>query len=218
MKYYILRHETNNKIVGVGNQIQSSDKWGPTPYVPIPVDGPINFDFELPIFFMERRAKPTDYLTCVPLSGSFQVFSPKALEVFEKLSLDSYQAYPIQVKHKEEMYNFVALRFSYGRHREFINWAKSEFGLVNRKNGYLPNGEWSYIEDIKFNSWDEFNNRLQPLLNTDFHIRSKKLVYIENMDLDIFRMGNPVVKHFCSEKFKQAVESAGLTGFAFEKI
>lgn len=64
MKYYIVKYETNNKIVGVGTQIQNCDPFGPSPYFDVPLNGPIDFGIEFPTFFMEDRAKRIDFVNC----------------------------------------------------------------------------------------------------------------------------------------------------------
>lgn len=113
---------------------------------------------------------------------------------------------------------YIAIHISFERQNEFIDWEKSEFGLVNQKNGFLPNGDWSYIENLRFTNWDEFNRSFQSYLTTEFNVRIKKIVYVNDLPYDLFRLGNPVVKHFCSEKFKSEVEKGELTGFSFEEL
>lgn len=199
---YKLKHSVNSKEIGIYDQIQTHgtyDRVGPDSYIHVPIDGPIDFDIKFPVFIMEKRARKTDWLTCVPLSGKFLVISPKTLEVFKTQNIDNFQSYPVKISHKDEEYDYYAFYLTTGKQREFINWKESEFSLVNNDGFYNEGGKslWKELKLFKFNNYDEYLSMIRSFRETNQRIRPKTIKFTGFYNSDLFRLRNPVNGYYC---------------------
>jgi len=225
MALYRLNYATDSKVIGINDQIKTHgryDRFGPNSYIRIPIDGPIDFDIQFPVFIMEKKAKKIDLLNCVPLGGNFLVISPKALDLFKKFKLDHYQSFPIKVSHKQEEYSYHAFYLTSGRQREYIDWGKSEFAVVDKRGFYfdIEKGKtiWPELEILKFNSFEEYVIKLRKLRDTGQTVRHRIVKLSDSIHHDFSTFRGPLIGYYCSERFKNAIFENGLTGFDFKPI
>jgi hypothetical protein len=222
-KIFKLTHSTKSEEIGTYSQIQTHeayDRYSPSSYINTPYDGPINYDIQFPVFIMEGEAKKTDLLNCEPLGGKFLVISSNVLNLFKGFNIDQFQSFLIKVSQRDKIYDYYAFYLTSAR-VEYIDWKRSTFVALHEKYGFTIENDstvWYDVEDFRFEDFNDYINKIREYGVGNQQIRPSVIRLSDSIHHDLFKICSPMTGYFCTEKFKEAIIKAGLTGFKFESV
>lgn len=218
MKYFVMEESLDKKIVGsdfpqayrfikgynedASNALFSLYKYKDTfpDYVP-------NLDGVM----LAGYAKLTDFVSN-GFSGSLCILSPKAKAILEQYNLCPHQFYSLGLYKKKVKYDYFLLKLV-SNYSDFVDYEKTSFREYDITSGYKSDSFfvkskeefWERREKIKAEkgiSWGIWGDKL--VMNKDF-----------NCELDFFVISILDANTYVSERLKNAIESAGLTGWEF---
>lgn len=218
MKYFIMEESLNEKIIGgnfpqVYKFIKGYDEDAPNAlfslykyrnafpdYVP-------NLDGVM----LAGYAKLTDFISN-GFSNRLRIMSPRAKAVLGQYNLCSHQFYPLglykrKIKHDYFLFHIVS------DYSDFVDYERTSFQEYDLISGYKSESFfvhskaefWEKREAIKTEkdiSWGIWGDRI--VMNKDF-----------NHELDFFVISILDANTYVSERLKNAIETAGLTGWEF---
>jgi len=217
MQYYKIHQETDQAIIGKYPQLNELRikpldarirQWGIISKWQTDDDVP-----ELHQFNLGYHSKLTDSLTSDFATCQYGLFlSEKGKEVFEKFNTNG-KFYPATVYQRDVPHPYYFLKYEFGG-RSHINWEKSTFIEYHNSVGDIRLGDAVSVSDA-----EDYKAKARA-------VREK---YSEELFWDVFPETVRLTQPFdftpmmcyyliCNERFKEAVEKAGLTGFIFEPI
>lgn len=219
MKYYKLEYNSLNiKETGTQFQCVSVETIGDIQKNIFPLEGKINFEFELPIPIMESKAKQTTLLNSISIDSKFLIFKDYFLDFLTQFNISEYQTWNIRVKQKSQYYNdYKLFILNFPIQKEIVDFEESFF-----YNGRIL--DQSFVGDeikfIDYNSYMLYHNDCQ---NKDDEILKFNQVTFNfnklHTKLDMFRIYNfPFGGYYVSETLKNAIEKERYTGFSFQEI
>ncbi len=181
----------------------------------LPFEGPIDFDFKLPVPKLQNKAKLTTMLSVGNVTAWYYVVNDDFIDFLKEFNIDQFQYWPIDVIQKNKIikgYNLFYLAST--RQREYIDYVNSSFYVGSIK-------DYKFIgDDVKVSNYEEFLKIREELSTKDLMLKNKEIILnLSEAKEDIFRFVNsPVGGHYVSQRFKQAIEDNNFTGIAFLEI
>lgn len=216
MNFYKVKDSTNLKSVGTFPQVE-------TGIYPIMDNNPnfignnflkkIDFQAELSIPILSKKAKLTDLISCSIMGFSNSLLiSTKLKFILEKYVTNSVQFFEAPIMYKESKVSGYWITHPYKYNYEAINYTKC---IIRRQNLF----DYTQKEAIQINSAEEFECLISERNKEIFWSYSfEKLVLQSNIPELIFLIGIQGLGYCVSEKVKQEIESAGCTGIEFEPV
>ncbi|MCC6280694.1 MAG: hypothetical protein IT262_08845 [Saprospiraceae bacterium] len=208
MKLFKLEQSVEGPIIGDFPQVQEkwpwlTDRWGENSYTMTPLKGRIEFDIVFPYFELAKRAKLTDWVSAVNVDRNYLMVSTRLLALLKGFVLDEYQYFPVPVHTPNKIVDYHLIYFPWPRQDDFINWEKSTFRRITKSG-----------ENILL----QFENAKARNLAKDAHeIQIEKIIINTNkITMDVFRFRSFHLGFYVSERLKNAMESAGMTGIVYE--
>jgi hypothetical protein len=181
-----------------------------------PLEGKINFEFELPLPVMEKKAKPTTILYAVPIGGRFLILKNYFIDFLYDFGITEMQRWNIKVKHVNKYYDDYSLfNHNCSLQRSLIDFENSSF-FLGKFSDYLYVGK-----DLKISNYDNYLNMQDVLRMKDdnFLKYSKIILNLDAVNMDMFKLWiTPLAGYYVSEKLKNAIEEQRFTGFKFTEI
>lgn len=210
MQFFQLKNLNDTKITGkypsrfISRDISMIyDRNAPNSFHRVNRNKPFPNNLIIPPYEMHRWAKRLDNISTNITFSAF--ISKKALEIFRKVNIPTYQAFPIHVVHKGEKldyYLFYIPEFS----PQFVDYQKSSF---------IKTRIAKRIEPIKINSEEEYMNKYNQL-DRPFGIKAEKLFFKQQgIEIDMFRIIKPASGYFVSERLKNMMKEEQIIGFEF---
>ena len=203
-----LRQSVDASVIGVFPQVGerwpwSADRWGADSYTMTPLKGPIEFEIIFPHFVLEDGAKLTDWVSTPNVDRNYLMVSTRLMDLLKEYRLDEYQYFPAPVHTPKGIVDYHLIYFPWPRGDDFIDWEKSTFLRVT------ASGERTILQ---------FEHSKARNLARDAHeIQIEKMVlHPEKMTYDAFRFRSFHSGFYVSERLKNAMEAAGMTGIVYE--
>lgn len=164
-----------------------------------------------------HQAKFTDLLSTGWLSSPIILISEALLEILLTFRLPKFYAYPTTVRKgkTQKKYYFFCIPDT---HADYIDFSTCHAIVGTRKEDWREGPD--DFAPIQFLDFDDFLNKKSKLnLNQYINIRKYQLVE-SRIQFDIFHMPYEVLKkkvsYIVSEHLASKIQSAGLTGLAFD--
>lgn len=206
MKLFKLKKSVDASVIGVFPQVGErwpwpTDRWGADSYTMTPLKGYIEFKIIFPYFELEKGAKLTDWVSTVNVDRNYLMVSTKLVDLLHTFILDEKQDFPALVHTPEGITKYHLVYFPWPRQDDFIDWKKSVF----EKNP----------EDGAFGI--QFEDSRNYLMQHNENTKIKDIViFPERITCDVFRFTNYQSGFYVSERLKNAMETAGMTGIEYE--
>ena len=213
MNYYFITNSIDLEEVGDTKQTVFKPPYNPTlpnTFKDIKVGGRIDFELRVPEFLLTPYAKFTDFMDMSPISDStVKMISPRFLKLLQDFQLADHQLFKTKVFDKTKGWDYYFLYFTQAFDEEFVDFERSEFAITHISK---------IISPIEINSFEEFKEKLQKARNDSNRIHYTSLVFkTEKIPYDFFRIYKTFYRgFFVSERLKEAIEAAGLTGITFK--
>ena len=224
MNYYILSHQPKtNGILSPGlngktvKNYQAFFKNGKCTLTTF-YDKDYEFDYLIPISFGEIKDEPqiiVDFHVWIgleiPQEGLFYPISEKFKLLLESYNLPNHKFYKARVLFKGEFHTYFVWHLLYDNYFEYIDFSKTKYNNLD---------SWRELEQeslkIKqFNSYEEMNDYSRKNWNLSFNY--EQLVMKPNFrELDYCYV--TLLGGLVSERLKEAIEAAGLTGISFKPL
>ncbi|WP_139260887.1 imm11 family protein [Bacteroides congonensis] len=218
MKYFIMEESLNEKIIGsdfpqVYKFIKGYDEDAPNAlfslykyrnafpdYVP-------NLDGVM----LAGYAKLTDFISN-GFSNRLRIISPRAKAILEQYNLCPHQFYPLglykrKIKHDYFLFKFVS------DYSDFVDYEKTSFQEYDIISNYKSD---SFFVHSKKDFWEK-RNAIEVEKGVSWGIWGNNIVMNKAFDhkLDFFVISILDANTYVSERLKNAIETAGLTGWEF---
>lgn len=216
MKYHKLEYNSLN-IKETGTQFQSVEGYfGDIQNNIFPIEGKINFNFELPEPLMQGKAKPTTMLNAVFIPNGFLIFKDYFISFLNEFNIGEYQTWEMKVLHKNKILTYYNLfNLNYPKQRELIDFKKSHFYLGKYS-------DYKYVgKNIVVSDYENYLSTLEVLKsNQDNFLKCEKIVLdLSLQNIDLFKLSiDPLAGYYVSERLKNAIEEKGFTGMTFQEI
>lgn len=215
MQYFYLQPSSDAKIVGCIPQIYSisndinyhvDDKEG-IRYIPL--EGKIPFKLKLPAFLMDPNARHTDHIVNSVINGRLITINKRLLDLFYQQNLGEHDKYPCMVRQGEYLFEYFILYLYNDSTYNVLDWVRTIFWLSNKDDK-------TYHEKY-FKDREEYLIFLRSTYKyASIHI--KRLYFItDEFTPDLIRMSVPF-GWYVSERLKNSMEEAGITGLVFKPI
>lgn len=217
MKYYKLEYNSLNiKETGTQFQCVSVEKIGDLQENIFPLEGVINFSFELPIPILESKAKKTTLVNAIPINSKFLIFKSYFIDFLKGFNIGKFQTWNIKIKQKSiYLDDYKLFILNYPIQKEIIDFEKTSFykGKIS---------DYSFIgENIEISNYDNYlvlHNKFQN--SDDDLLKFHKICFdMSQLKLDMFRIFNfPFGGYYVSERLKKEIEKNRFTGMVFKEI
>lgn len=209
IKFFKLAHCVEISEIGMYPQVKIDWPWdvdyrGERSYIQTPLRGPARQDIVFPRFKLERAAKANDWVGDGGGVGMYYwMISKRLYDLVKTFNIDEYQYFPAPVHTPKSIVDYHLIYFPWPRGDDFIDWEKSTFRRVT------PNGEGEI---------EQFNNTKERQLAKNKHeLQTVQLVLnVEKITMDAFRFMGFETGFYVSERLKNAMEAAGMTGIVYE--
>lgn len=166
-------------------------------------------DFTLPRFILKKNCKLTDVLDAVCIKKSFSMLCSKPfLMTLKRFKVSNYQCFSTTVSEKEMTHEYHFLHF-FEDCDSYIDFKNSDFFIP--PPSIKANNPEEGRQSISIGSLEEYGQLREEFIS----IGVKKLKLINEIELDLFRVSIGKINFFISERLKNALLEAGLTGFSF---
>lgn len=217
MKYYNLTSHRDREVVGKKPQSETGNI-GDIQQDFMPWEGEIDFDFQLPEPYLEKKAKQVSFLDVAFIRPWFLVIDDELLNLFRTFNIGNFQSWKINswVNKKEitEKYNLFLINDT--KQSQYINYSKSDF--YSKKLGDWNNS--SIQKPVVVKDYDEYVFEKEKLRKDKLMLLHKNVTLnLSKATEDMFRIVNaPPGGHFVSERLKDAIEKNGFTGMEFTEV
>ena len=216
MKYFYLTHNGLN-LKETGTQFQSvTGIPGDIQQDFIPREGKINFPFNLPEPFLEKKAKPTTYLNVVMIPDWFLVFKMYFIDFLLDYKLGEFQIWNIIVHHHTTIEDYAMFYLTKTSESEIIDFKRSVFEI---------NDHWiirkSCGQIIKFPDYDSYRSELKKHTTSPFLLANQLILDFSKQENDLIRLAHMPMTgtgFYVSENLKNAIQKRQFTGFGFQEI
>ncbi len=179
----------------------ATDRSGPDSYTMTPLKGHITFNIIFPHFVLEDGAKLTDWVSATNINRNYWMVSTRLMELLKKYHLDEYQYFPAPVHTPTGIVGYHLIYFPWPRQDDFIDWEKSLFKEDNQ----------GISVELKFPE-----SRKYLMENNDNTKMKEAVIFPDKITMDVFRFTNYRSGFYVSERLKNAMEAAGMTGIVYE--
>jgi hypothetical protein len=167
--------------------------------------------WKCPDFKITHKGKVTDYIFSNLDMFGFLI-SHELWEIISSFKISEHQRFDVNVIKRGKVY----------KNYHYIHWEKNEsvFKYIDWEHSILHKyyNSKEKLELMHFNSYKELEVSYQRLSETNNQIGG--VLSLKNLDYDLinFRYSYFPQGVVCSEKCKEALENAKLTGFMFESL
>ena len=155
-------------------------------------------------FKLQTGARLTDFVTTG--IGLFPLVTPKCKAVMEQLTLLPHRFYPAGLYKRNIRYDYYFFFYLLWCYPAFVDYKKTTFykKLDPEKKPLAIGTRYDFIK----------YKRQNPYIKTDQVVLLKSF----NKELDMFDLSPIFLDMVVSERFKNAIEEAGLTGQSFKPL
>ncbi len=208
MKLYKLKQSVNASTIGVFPQVGEkwpwpTDRWGSDSYTMTPLKGPIEFKIIFPQFILEEGAKLTDWVSTVNIQRNYLMVSTRMMDLLKEFILDEYQYFPVPIHTPKSIVDYHLIYFPWPRGDDFIDWGNTIFQRTT-DSGVITLERFGNTRERQFAKNKHELSMYQPML------------YEEKITCDVFRFLGYDSGFYVSERLKNAMEAAGMTGIVYE--
>jgi hypothetical protein len=215
MKYYKLSGSSEPKIIGVRNGVHQGEiKWKKfknrnsekeminyfIQRMTKSLDNIEDISFEIEYVEAYKMAKMTDFFMFTPALYGINFFvSEKVRDLLSNYNMPVHTFLPVNIYQNEKLYKYWALYIPQFYNHEYLVFNECVFN-----QGYI------LAEDlVSYETYEEYKK--SPVHNT-----TEKLVFSNkiNKHLDLFDTSFIGHTYVISERLKQAIEDAGITGLS----
>ena len=213
MNYYLIKRSSDIEEIGDTKQTIFKPPYNPTlpnTFKDIKVGGSIDFELRVPEFLLAPYAKITDFMRMASISYStVKMISPRFLELLQNFQLADHQLFKTKVFDKTRGWDYYFFYFTQTFDEEYVDFEQSEFVITHISR---------IISPIEINSFEEFKEKRREVRNDSNTVDYISLVFkTEKIPYDFFRIYKTFYRgFFVSERLKEAIEAAGLTGMTFK--
>ena len=180
-------------------------------------EGEVEYDYFVPKDFGDPVPEEGPAFICdmhqwwgtSPINGNFTPISEKFKELLEQHNIHASKFYPAKVAFKNRIYNYFVWQLLVDATLDKINYAQTTFNNLSTKRKLRQK-----VKEVKhFENFKQLKSYQKQAWKYNWNFES--LVLLEVMkNYDFFY----VPKLFCvvSERLKTAIQTAGITGVAFE--
>jgi hypothetical protein len=158
-----------------------------------------------------NTAKLTDCISCTAISAHGFILSDKALEVFKKYDLGTYQIYPMNLFYKNAKYNYGFLHIL-NNTIDLIDFERSRFFVEKLIGGHAFDIQIKDKEDFIENRKLAENGILEGT-EKYWDVSFKSAVFNNVKTPDFFTLTGCGVKKFITKPLKEEILKNKLTGF-----
>lgn len=213
MKYYWIQPSINLRQVGVFPQCSEANNAVEMQEYGFGFFDKISKEFKLPEPIVQRKAKPTDMLSVVPIPAPiFLVLTERLLDCFISNSIEAYQSWELATfKNGESLNGYNLFHISRPVDSSAIDFDHSEFILKNNRT--------KEEKSMKFETYQSYHDtwKLAVYSNQSLVIKQAFLRF-SDLSLDAFRileLNSSGIGYYVSEKLKMEIERKGFTGIEF---
>ncbi|WP_196888988.1 hypothetical protein [Aureivirga sp. CE67] len=160
-------------------------------------------DYKFYDFYVEEGAEQVDDFMGNPdINSSFGfILSAKAKRIFEKFTLPDHKFFPVNVIFNDKSHEYYFLLVA--KENQPINYNQSSFVVKKTNQDFTLNNYHEYIEirekrTKNLKNWNKFN------------IKETKIVF--DRELDLYSRITVGIDFYLSERLKEAIEEAELSG------
>lgn len=209
MRYYQMNYSTNKKEIGDFPQSQTMSKGynygAPNSVYNLDYWRKITIEPSLDAFELSKKAKILDYMSAVTISFGL-IITDRFRKVLSGFNCDpDYQVFDLKFVRGIDSWNYIYY-FNYSIRTEYISFKDMSF-FETSIIGTDP-------KPININSFEQFKNYNIPVNKS---IMPDQLI-LENPEYDLFRLSNPALGYYVSERLMNAIKEAGMTGIDFKPI
>lgn len=220
MKYYIINHSMNKKVLGHYPQIKevvhNCHIWNEPRFIEHTHFEKINFTPITSDVVLFNKSKITDLIVPGTIGFSLKILiSSRLRKIFEeKGNQNKLQFFQSSVYHKEM------------QHRDFwiLNFYNPDFHVINFSNSdiYLTENTFTLKEKINILTVEDFKKKLEEVKKTGYPlgIRITRYTIKDNIKEHLILLTDVEggVNYLVSETLKIEIEKAGCTGIEFQPI
>lgn len=217
MKYFLLSDSINNKEIGCFPQSQTFINVGSLRDDDLLMrNGLINRKIIIPELQLMNKAIPSTIISSPVNNSNFLVTKNYFIEFLRNYKLGKIQYWNLLVHHKKHILNDYSLFYMFNKNQDdFINFKDSKF-LVGSGDDYFTRKNYNLV---KINNYNDYIKMKEMLKDEGLIIISDELIlYLSNLDLDMFRLNVHTGGYFVSERLKDAIEQNRFTGMRFQEI
>lgn len=210
MNYYTLSNSNENDI---GSQYPQIQKMGgtmhrdaPDSIYNIPSGKFPNFKPNLDFLVLHPKAKLTDFISAVQISNGF-IVSGKVKNILSKFNIIDHNFYSATIKHNGSLYTDYFWFCPVGNVNNFIDYAKTEFYIID---------SFGEKENVQINSYEELMGLFEKTSSLK-KIRTTKIKYLKINVLDLFYLHSPDRRTFISESLNSEFIKQKITGITITK-
>ena len=219
--YYKISPSVDLEVIGSSAPLdmkwrEQLDPWAPNCLYGLPHSGLLPADARFPDYILSEEGKLTDYTFDSSL-GRYLFISKRFLEVIRQFKLDEHQIFDSPIQANGMMHPYFILYLVHER-REFVLWEKSVFykrpKAIDWKQAAIDKKmpEDNEFEPVSGLTFDEF----VKLDNSRLIGRKEVLLDRIVLEYDLLRITWPAHQIIVSQRLKDAIQQAGLTGMDFK--
>ncbi len=218
MNYFIVDDSLNEKIVGsdfpqVYKFIKGYDEDAPNSLLSLHKYWDTFPDYEpnLDGVMLAGYAKLTDFVSS-GFGSRLRIMSPKAKAVLEQFDLCTHRFYPLGLYKRKIKYDYFLLHIA-SAYSDYVDYERTSFVEQNFINGYKSK---SFFVKSKKEFWER-REKVENEKGISWGIWGDRIVMSKDFipKLDFFEICILDGSTYVSERLKEAIENAGLTGWEF---
>ncbi|WP_455614159.1 hypothetical protein [Bacteroides congonensis] len=218
MKYFIMEESLNEKIIGsdfpqVYKFIKEYDEDAPNALFSLYKHKDTFPDYvpNLDGVMLAGYAKLTDFISN-GFSPYLLIMNEKAKGILEQFHLCPHKFYPLGL-YKRKIKNDYFLFHYHSNYSDFVDYEKTSFQEYDIISKYKSD---SFFVHSKKEFWEK-RNAIEAEKGTSWGIWGDRIVMNQEFDreLDFFCITILDANNYVSERLKNAIETAGLTGWEF---
>lgn len=179
----------------------------------IPAIGEIKEAPQLNALVIEYNYKRANLVDAIPVNThSGLIIDSKFLNTLLEFTVDEYQVFPATVRYRKKDYPYHFFHFV-GDGNRFVDFEKSEFIL----SGVLNDAGEASVSLASYEIYLQLDQQVTQAA-PPMRVKASKLVFLENSDVDFFRLYRLRYEYFVSERLKSALEAANIKGVKYEVV
>lgn len=223
MLFFMLDHSTSPKIIGRRfPQISdlsdgfNYDRDAPNSIFRVNIWGELPANLAIPNYVLHGHAKRTDLISSGGQHSHLMLISTDLKKLIQDFKLPKIQTFGTKVVRNKDSYEYYVFFLPENLY-QFIDFSLSSFALVPMGGERPVAIQKPEIHTLtEFEKWVKEYPYLIRINSKRLKVVAEKLVLdTKNIPYDIFRIIGPVSGYFLSERIKNAIQEAGLTGLEF---
>lgn len=224
MKYYVIRHSGNVKIIGHYPQTKEISHnchiWDEPKFIEHVHFSKIEFKPIVSTPILHNKAKLTDLIHVIGVGFTLKLLiSGRFKNILEKRRQSGVQYFSCPVIQKDKVYEHYYLLNMFENGNHFIDIKSCRIRHDKKAKDY----DLTYsttTEYLRFEDFKAFNTSLELALNNQEFFFIDKISLIKNVNEDFFMLTQVEggVKYVVSETLKIEIDKSGCTGIEFQPI